>query len=64
MAAAGLRGASDAVLRGRNDSDAYRGCDVDALARRLLAGDGAWRHWYTDADVAALATRLCGGAAG
>jgi hypothetical protein len=63
-AAAGSSGASDAVLRGRNDSDTYRGCDVDALARRLLAGDGAWRHWYTDADVTALAARLGTGAAG
>lgn len=48
------------TLRGRNASRMYD-ADLGAqLARRLLDNDGAWRQFYREADVEALARRMAG----
>lgn len=54
-AAARLQGEGDGSLRGRNASAAYRGIDIAGMAAGLARAGGAWRHWYAQADIDAVA---------
>ena len=57
-AAAGLQGEGDGSLQGRNASATYRGIDVAGMAAGLARAGGAWRHWYAQADIDAVAGQL------
>jgi len=53
--ATGLQGTSDATLEARNANPAWQATDPRGLAARLLAHGGAWRGWYDDREIHALA---------
>lgn len=48
------------ALQPRNASHLYDAALCAQLAARLLRDQGAWRHFYAEADVHALALRLAG----
>lgn len=55
----GLADPADArTMRERNANAAYLGVDIDRLASRLLASDGAWDMAYSRTEIQALAERL------
>src|SRR5690606_38908038 len=57
-AAARLQGEGDSSLRGRNTSATYRGIGIAGMAAGLARAGGAWRHWYAQADIDAVAGQL------
>lgn len=56
ISAAGLTGASEPLTRRAVDRR-FRGADIRLLQHHLQAGPGAWRTFYSDAEVIATADR-------